>query len=103
MPTRLNLLAGRMAATISSAVYGQCGAIILMHNHPSNQTTPSETDIKVTRNQIQGGQILKIEILNHIVIGNVNQTSLRESGYFYQQSNSFAIKLRRWQSFFRST
>jgi DNA repair protein RadC len=66
------------------AVMASAAAIILMHNHPSNETTPSEADIKVTRDLIRGGQLLKIEVLDHLVIGNFSQTSLRESGYFYQ-------------------
>ena len=66
------------------AIMASAAAIILMHNHPSNETSPSEADIKVTRDLIRGGQILKIEVLDHLVIGNFNQTSLRESGYFYQ-------------------
>jgi DNA repair protein RadC len=66
------------------AIMASAAAIILMHNHPSNETIPSEADIKVTRDLIRGGQILKIEVLDHLVIGNFNQTSLRESGYFYQ-------------------
>jgi DNA repair protein RadC len=57
-------------------------AIVLMHNHPSNETTPSEADIKVTRDLIRAGQLLKIEILDHVVVGNFNHTSLRELGYF---------------------
>ena len=67
------------------AMMASASAIILMHNHPSNETNPSEADIKVTRDLIRGGQLLKIEVLDHIVIGNFNQTSLRESGYFYQR------------------
>ncbi len=66
------------------AIMASAAAIILMHNHPSNETSPSEADIKVTRDLIRGGQILKIEVLDHLVIGNFNQTSLRECGHFYQ-------------------
>ena len=49
--------------------------------------TPSEADIKVTRDLIRGGQLLKIEVLDHIVMGKANEglkdyTSLRELGYF---------------------
>jgi DNA repair protein RadC len=41
-----------------------------MVNHPSGETTPSEADIKVTRDLIRAGQLLKIEVLDHVVIGN---------------------------------
>jgi DNA repair protein RadC len=54
-----------------------------MHNHPSGEPTPSEADIKVTRDLIRAGQLLKIEVLDHVIIGNPKHTSLRELGYFY--------------------
>jgi DNA repair protein RadC len=50
----------------------------------SGESTPSEADIKVTRDLIRAGQLLKIDILDHVVIGNQNRSSLRELGYFYQ-------------------
>lgn len=56
-------------------------ALILMHNHPSGDSTPSEADIKVTRDLIRAGQLLKIELLDHLIIGE-KTTSLRELGYF---------------------
>jgi DNA repair protein RadC len=59
-------------------------ALIVMHNHPSGESTPSEADIKVTRDLIRAGQLLKMELLDHVVIGNGNFSSLRALGYFYQ-------------------
>jgi DNA repair protein RadC len=58
-------------------------AIIITHNHPSGDSTPSEADIKITSDLIRAGQLLKIEVLDHIVIGNPKHTSLRELGHFY--------------------
>ena len=58
-------------------------AIIIAHNHPSGDPTPSEADIKVTRDLIRAGQLLKIEVLDHIVIGQPSHVSLRNLGYFY--------------------
>ena len=66
------------------AIMASAAAIIIMHQHPSGESTPSEADIKVTRDLIRGGQLLKIDVVDHVVIGNGNHTSLRESGYFYQ-------------------
>ena len=66
------------------AVMASAAAIVLMHNHPSGDCTPSEADIKVTRDLIRAGQLLKIELLDHVVIGNPKRASLRELGYFYQ-------------------
>jgi len=56
-------------------------ALILAHNHPSGDPTPSEADIKVTRDLVRAGQLLKIEILDHVIIGH-KHTSLRELGYY---------------------
>jgi len=58
-------------------------ALIVMHNHPSGESTPSDADIKVTRDLIRAGQLLKIEVLDHVVIGNGNHSSLRALGHFY--------------------
>ena len=65
------------------AIMASAAAIIIAHNHPSGEATPSEADIKVTRDLIRAGQLLKIEVLDHIVIGNPNHSSLRSLGYFY--------------------
>ena len=65
------------------AVITSAAALIVMHNHPSGESTPSEADIKVTRDLIRAGQLLKMELLDHVIIGNGNRSSLRELGYFY--------------------
>jgi hypothetical protein len=65
------------------AIMASASAIIITHNHPSGDSTPSEADIKITRDLIRAGQLLKIEILDHIVIGNPKHTSLRELGHFF--------------------
>lgn len=65
------------------AIVTAASAVVLMHNHPSGESTPSEADIKVTRDLIRAGQLLKMELLDHVVIGNGNRSSLRELGYFY--------------------
>jgi DNA repair protein RadC len=65
------------------AVIAGAAAIVMMHNHPSGESTPSEADIKVTRDLIRAGQLMKIEVLDHVILGNPNHSSLRELGYFY--------------------
>lgn len=57
-------------------------AVILMHNHPSGDATPSEADIKATRDLIRAGQLLKIEVLDHVIIGD-SHFSLKTNGYFF--------------------
>jgi DNA repair protein RadC len=51
-------------------------------NGISLDSTPSEADIKITRDLIRAGQLLKIELIDHVVMGS-NHTSLRELGYFF--------------------
>jgi DNA repair protein RadC len=63
------------------AIMASAAAIIVAH--PSGDPTPSEADIKITRDLIRAGQLLKIEVLNRIVIGNPNHCSLRNLGYFF--------------------
>jgi len=72
-----------------SAISANASAIVLAHNHPSGDPAPSEADIKVTRDLIRAGQLLKIDVLDHIILGrataerNKDYSSLRELGYFY--------------------
>jgi DNA repair protein RadC len=65
------------------AVISSSAAVILMHNHPSGDPAPSEADIKVTRDLIRAGQLMKIDVLDHIIMGNPKHSSLRELGFFY--------------------
>jgi DNA repair protein RadC len=65
------------------AVIASAAAVVLMHNHPSGDPTPSEADVKVTRDLIRAGQLMKIEVLDHVIMGNPRRSSLRELGYFY--------------------
>lgn len=55
-------------------------SIIIGHNHPTGDTTPSKQDIDVTKRIAEGGKLLGIELLDHIIVGD-NYTSLKEEGY----------------------
>lgn len=72
----------------SVAIARRASAIILVHNHPSGDPSPSDADIRVTRDLIRAGQLLKIEVLDHIILGARtterprDYSSLRELGYF---------------------
>ena len=57
-------------------------AIILAHNHPSLDSSPSEADIRVTQELVRAGQLLRIQILDHVIVGSAF-TSLRSLGYFH--------------------
>ncbi len=71
-----------------SAIAAGASALVLVHNHPSGDPTPSEADIRVTRDLIRAGQLLKIEVLDHVILGRraadngKDYVSLRELGYF---------------------
>ena len=71
-----------------SAIAARAAAIVLAHNHPSGDPSPSEADIKVTRDLIRAGQLLKIEVLDHVILGLAtverpkDYASLRELGYW---------------------
>lgn len=66
------------------AITAAAAALVLMHNHPSGDATPSEADIKVTRDLIRAGQLLKIEVLDHVIIAPSQHISLKTLGYFFQ-------------------
>jgi DNA repair protein RadC len=66
-----------------TALIAAAAAIVIMHNHPSGDPTPSEGDIKVTRDLIRAGQLVRIDVLDHVVVGRPRFCSLRELGYFY--------------------
>ena len=68
-------------------IMDNANAMILAHNHPSGDPTPSAEDIKVTRQLVGAGEIMGIKVLDHVILGsgNTNETntpylSLREAG-----------------------
>ncbi|HNQ88396.1 MAG TPA: JAB domain-containing protein [Verrucomicrobiota bacterium] len=86
---------GTMDSVLSSprevfrtAIIRSAAALVLAHNHPSGCPDPSENDIRVTRDLMRAGQLLKIEVVDHVVVGRPEPdrprpwVSLREMGYF---------------------
>ena len=55
-------------------------AIIILHNHPSGNPSPSNFDIEMTKELVKAGELLRIEILDHIIIGGKKYVSLKEKG-----------------------
>lgn len=55
--------------------------VIVMHNHPSGDPTPSREDIEVTKRAVEAGKILGVQVLDHLIIGDFTYTSLKEKGY----------------------
>ncbi len=66
-----------------TAIIAASASVVLMHNHPSGDPSPSEADIRVTRDLIRAGQLLKIEVLDHVIVGVGRHASLKELGLFY--------------------
>lgn len=63
------------------ALLANAVSIILMHNHPSGDPKPSREDIDVTKRAIEAGELINVQVLDHIIIGETTYCSLKESGY----------------------
>lgn len=63
-----------------TAIKRSAGAIIAVHNHPSGDPTPSVEDIEITRRLVEAGNIIGIQLLDHVIIGDYNYVSLKEEG-----------------------
>lgn len=70
----------RIAELFREAIRDQSVAVILAHNHPSGDPTPSPEDVNVTRRIIEAGKLLDIEVLDHLVISRERWVSLKERG-----------------------
>ncbi len=68
----------RSAEIFRSAINRNCPSIIVAHNHPSGDPTPSSDDIEVTQQLTAAGRLLDIELLDHLVIGGARFTSLKQ-------------------------
>src|SRR5690625_6522022 len=65
-----------------SAILNNAASIIVAHQHPSGDTTPSMEDINATRRLVEAGKLLGIEVLDHLIVNNANSyTSLKEKSY----------------------
>jgi len=64
------------------AIAASAAAVIFAHNHPSGDTEPSEDDINLTRRLAEAGEIMGIEVLDHIIIGGREHLSLKREGLF---------------------
>jgi len=62
------------------AIRRNANAIILLHNHPSGDPSPSREDVEVTKRLMAGGDILGIQVLDHVIIGDNRYISIKERG-----------------------
>lgn len=71
----------RVSELFREAIRRNCPAIILVHNHPSGDASPSPEDVMVTKQAVEAGKLLDIDVLDHLVIGNGGRfVSLKERG-----------------------
>jgi DNA repair protein RadC len=67
-----------MKEILSEPIKQMAASIIIVHNHPSGDTTPSRADVTFTKNVIENARLFDIEVMDHIVIGKDNYTSIKE-------------------------
>lgn len=65
-----------------AAILNNANSVIAFHNHPSGDPTPSAEDLIITNRLQEAGEIIGIELLDHIIIGDMTFTSLKEYGAF---------------------
>jgi len=70
----------RVGEIFREAVRYNATSLILVHNHPSADPTPSPEDVAITREVIRAGRLLNVEVLDHLVVAGSDYTSLRERG-----------------------
>jgi DNA repair protein RadC len=70
----------RVAEVFREAIKENAVAILLAHNHPSGDPTPSMDDIRVTQEIVRAGKNLDIEVLDHLIVGGQDYVSLKERG-----------------------
>ncbi len=76
----LNSNAVRVGELFREAIRANCAAVIVVHNHPSGDPTPSREDMAFTRQIIDAGRLLSVEVLDHLIIGRQRWVSLMEQG-----------------------
>lgn len=80
----LNSSVVRVGEVFRPAIQMNAASILVVHNHPSGDPTPSPDDIVVTKSMVQAGGLLDIEVLDHLVIGQGKYVSMKESGYGFE-------------------
>ena len=78
----LNSTTVRVGELFKEAIRKNAAAVILVHNHPSGDPTPSPEDVRLTRDAVESGRLLDVEVLDHVVVGRGDPgfVSLKERG-----------------------
>ena len=76
----VNMSQVRVGEVFKTAIRRNATAVIVVHNHPSGDPTPSPDDVAVTRALVQAGKLLDVDVLDHLIIGQGRFVSLKERG-----------------------
>ena len=76
----LNSAQVRVGEVFREAIRANCASLIVVHNHPSGDPTPSPEDVQVTRMIVEAGSLLNIDVMDHLIIGRQRFVSLKERG-----------------------
>lgn len=82
----LNSAMVRIGELFRPAIRYNAAAVIVVHNHPSGDPSPSSEDVRVTREIVRAGRLLDISVLDHLVIGRGRYVSLKERGLGFEDS-----------------
>lgn len=77
----LNTSVVRVGEIFRPAIEAPAAAVIVAHNHPSNDVSPSPEDVNVTRQIVKAGKLLDVDVLDHLIISSGRYTSLKERGH----------------------
>ena len=80
----LNVSHLRVGDLFREAIKANSASIIVAHNHPSGDPTPSPEDVEVTRQIVKAGKLLDIDVLDHLIIGHQRYISLKERGLGFE-------------------
>ena len=80
----LNTSMIRVGELFREAIRANCASLIVVHNHPSGDPTPSPEDVAVTEQIVEAGKLLDIDVLDHLVIGRQRFVSLKERGLGFE-------------------
>lgn len=77
----LNSSQVRVAELFQAAIQHNGASVIIAHNHPSGDPSPSPEDVALTRAAVEAGRLMDIEVLDHLVIGRGEYVSMKERGF----------------------
>ena len=80
----LNTSLIRVGELFREAIRANCASLIVLHNHPSGDPTPSPEDVSVTRQIVEAGKLLDVEVLDHLIVGRQRFVSLKERGLGFE-------------------